>query len=97
MFLDLVNYRHVCALTHITLLLFVLSHVLSLQTRGLQPARLLCPWYLTGKNTRVGCHIPPPGDLSDPGIGATSLALSALAGRLFTIGPSGKPPHKSIG
>ena len=23
---------------------------------GLQPTRLLCPWYSPGKNTGVGCH-----------------------------------------
>ena len=23
---------------------------------GLQPTRLLCPWYFSGKNTGVGCH-----------------------------------------
>ena len=28
----------------------------SLQTHGLQPARLLCPWDFPGKNTGVGCH-----------------------------------------
>ena len=28
---------------------FVWSH-------GLQPARLLCPWNLPGKNTKEGCH-----------------------------------------
>ena len=28
----------------------------SLQPRGLQPARLLCPWDSPGKNTGVGCH-----------------------------------------
>ena len=27
-----------------------------LQPRGLQPARLLCPWDFLGKNTGVGCH-----------------------------------------
>ena len=27
-----------------------------LQPHGLQPIRLLCPWNLTGKNTRVGYH-----------------------------------------
>ena len=30
-----------------------MSH--SLQPRGLQPARLLCPWDSPGKNTGVGC------------------------------------------
>ena len=28
----------------------------SLQPRGLQPTRLLCPWDFPGKNTGVGCH-----------------------------------------
>ena len=28
----------------------------SLCPRGLQPARLLCPWDSPGKNTGVGCH-----------------------------------------
>ena len=27
-----------------------------LQPHGLQPARLLCPWYFPGKNTEVGFH-----------------------------------------
>ena len=38
----------------------------SLQSRltlqpQLQPARLLCPWASTGKNTGVGCHAPLQG------------------------------------
>ena len=28
----------------------------SLQSNGLQPTRLLCPWNFPGKNTGVGCH-----------------------------------------
>ena len=28
----------------------------SLRPHGLQPARLLCQWDSSGKNTRVGCH-----------------------------------------
>ena len=28
----------------------------SSQPRGLQPARLLCPWDFPGQNTGVGCH-----------------------------------------
>ena len=39
------------------LLLFSLSAVSdSLQPRGLQPTRLLCPWDFPGKSTEVGCH-----------------------------------------
>ena len=32
------------------------SRVLLLATHGLQPTRLLRPWDLPGKSTRVGCH-----------------------------------------
>ena len=28
----------------------------SLRAHGLQPARLLCPWYSPGNNTGVDCH-----------------------------------------
>ena len=28
----------------------------SLRPHGLQPTRLLCPWYFPGKSTGVGCH-----------------------------------------
>ena len=33
----------------------------SLQTHGLQPARLHCLWDSPGKNTGVGCHFIPQG------------------------------------
>ena len=35
--------------------------------------------------------IPPPGDLSDPGIKPTSPVAPALAGRYLTTEPLGKP------
>ena len=47
----------------------------SLQPYGLYPSRLLCPWDPPGKNTGVGCHAPPPGDLPDPGIKLAAPAL----------------------
>ena len=37
-----------------------------------------------------GLPLSPPGDLSDPGIKPTSPVSPALAGRSFTIEPSGK-------
>ena len=33
-----------------------LSYLTLWQLRGVQPARLLCPWESPGKNTGVGCH-----------------------------------------
>ena len=46
----------------------------SLQSHGLQPARLLCPWDFPGKNTGMGSS---PRDLPNPGIELRSPALQA--------------------
>ena len=40
-----------------------------------------------------GLPFPPPGDLSDPGVKPMSSVSPALAGRLFTTEPPGKPTH----
>ena len=52
----------------------------TLQLHGLQPAKLLCSWNFSGKNTR-GLLFPPPGDYRDPGI---KRASPVLVGRFFT-------------
>ena len=39
----------------------------SLQPRGLEPTRLLCPWNLPGKSTGVGCHFLFQGIFSTQG------------------------------
>ena len=49
----------------------------TLWPRGLQPARLLCPWGLSRQENWSGLPCPPPGDLSDPGIEARSPTLQA--------------------
>jgi len=36
-----------------------LSFVRLFRPRGLQPAKLLCPWDFPGKNIGVGCHFLP--------------------------------------
>ena len=41
------------------------------------------PWDSPGKNTRVGCHGPAPGDLPDSGIKPASLTSPALTGGFF--------------
>ena len=61
----------------------------SLWPHGLQPARLLCPWDSSGKNTGVGCHVLLQWVFSDPGIEPGSPALQA--GSL-----SSKPPGKYL-
>ena len=40
-----------------------------------------------------GLLFPTPGALPDPRIESASLASPALAGRLFTFVPCGKPPE----
>ena len=49
--------------------------------------RVLCPWNFSGKNTGVGCHLPTPGDLPDPGIEPKSHVSPALGGVFFTTEP----------
>ena len=39
----------------------------SLRPHGLQSTRLPCPWDSPGKNTEVGCHIPPKFNTSETG------------------------------
>ena len=49
-----------------------------------QPARLLCQWDPTGKNTG-GLSCSPPGNLLNQGKEDLSLASPALAGGFLTI------------
>ena len=53
----------------------------------IQPARLLCPWNSSGKNTGNGLAFPTPGDLPD----------LALAGGFFTTEPAGKSTLETLG
>ena len=46
---------------------------------GLQPARLLCPWYSPGKNMGFELPFPSPGDLPNPGIEPGSPAFQAYS------------------
>ena len=51
------------------------------------PTRLLCPWNPPGNKYWSGLPLPTPGDLPDPEIKPTSLAL---AGGFFTTEPAWK-------
>ena len=53
----------------------------SLQPRGLQPTRLLCPWNSPGKNTGVGSHALFEGIFPTQG----SNPVSHIAGGFFAI------------
>ena len=58
----------------------------SLQSHGLQPTRLLCPWDYPCKNTGVGCHLDSRG-LSRS---REWTQISCIAVGFFTTEPSGK-------
>ena len=64
----------------------------SLQSHGLSPARLLCPWGFSRQEVWSGLPCPPPGDLPDPGIEPRSPELQADS---LPSEPPGKP--KNIG
>ena len=53
----------------------------SLQTYGLKPTRLPCPWASPGKSTGVGCHALLQGNLPDLGIepGCPALLVNSLS------------------
>ena len=58
----------------------------------MEPARLLCLWDFSGKNTGVDCHFLLQGIFPGPGMESTS----ALAGELFTTEPPRKPTFTPV-
>ena len=82
------------SISHRLLLLFSLSVV----ANSVTPWTVTCPaplsMGLSRQEYRSGLPFPPPGDLPDPGIEATS---PALAGRFFTTEPPGKPVSPWVG
>ena len=77
---------------HLTLCTYYVTKVLSdsLQPHGPYPARLLCPWDSSGKNTRVGCHALLQEIFPIQGLNPGSLSSPALAGRFFTTSATWK-------
>ena len=60
----------------------------SLQPSGLEPAKLLCPWDSSGKNTGVGCHSLLQGIFPIQGLNPDLLHWQAGS---LPVAPSGKP------
>ena len=72
------------------LMMFSLSAVSdSLQPRGLQPTRLLCPWDSPGKNAGVGCHALLQGIILTQGSNPRLLCLLHFTDGFFTAEPLG--------
>ena len=64
----------------------------SLQPRGLQPTRLLCPWGFSRQEYWSGLPYPPLGGPPNPGIESGSSTLQADS---LPSEPSGKPPQNN--
>ena len=72
----------------------VLSHAVvsdSLQPSRPQPARLLCPWDSSGKNTGMGCHFLLQGILLTQGSNQHLLALQLWLAVSLPLVPPEKP------
>ena len=67
----------------------------SLRPYGLQPATVLCPWDIPGKNTGVGCISSSRGT-SWSRDGICISCVSCIAGRFFTVEPLGKPLENNM-
>ena len=79
---------------HLDLTIVVCVFSCSVMSDSLQPHELYsppgssCPQNFSGKNTRMDCHFPPLGDLSDLGIKPVS---PTLAGRFCHQSRLGSP------
>ena len=62
----------------------------SVQSYGLQPARLLCPWDSSGKNTGVGCHALLQGIFLTQGLNPCLLCLLHQHAGSLPLAPRGK-------
>ena len=65
----------------------------SLRPHGLYPARLLCPWNFSGKNTGVGCHFLLQGIFPTWGLNPHFLHWQAVS---LTLNHRGSPTEYYI-
>ena len=89
-----IKYTDKAVYFHLVLLLLLTCSVVpnSLQSHGLQHARLLCTWNFPGKNTAVDSHSFSRGS-SQPRDQTSVLASPALTGRFFTTSATWETPH----
>ena len=76
-----------------------LSHVWLFVTPSAVDHQILLSTEFSRREYWSGLPCPSLGDVPDPGIKPTSLAVPALAGRFFTTAPPGKPlktPESSL-
>ena len=72
------SFDNLCCITLVCVCVCVcksLSHVQLFVTHGLEPTRLLCPWYFPSQENWNGLPCPSPGDLPNLGIEPKSPAL----------------------
>ena len=81
----LFKWMYVCVLCLVT------QSCLTLWPHGLQPARLLCPWWFSRQEYRSELPCPPPWDFPNPGIQPRSPALQANS---LSSETPGKPKNR---
>ena len=64
----------------------------SLQSHGLQPTRLLCPWNFLGKNTGTGCHFLHQRIFPTQGLNLDLLRLLHWQGDSLSCATREAPP-----
>ena len=69
----------------------------SLCSSGLWPARLLCPWDLSGKNTGVGCHFLLQRVFLTQGLNLCLLSLLQWQADSFPLSHLGSPKESIEG
>ena len=67
------------------------SYPTLLQSRGLQPAGLLCPWDFPGKSTGVGCHFLHQGIFLTQGWNPRLLCFLHWQADALPLSPQGFP------
>ena len=69
----------------------------TVRSHGLEPARLLCPWNLPGKNAGVGCHFLLQGIFLTQGSNLSLLHLLHWQANSLPTALPGKPNSNGTG
>ena len=69
------------------------SRLTLLQSQGLKPARILCPWDFPDKNTGVGCHFLLQGIFLIQGLNPHLLHWQVGS---LPLSHQGNPPHQQV-
>jgi len=84
-----ISLQSVCVCVYMCVCVWVAQSCPTLQSHGLKPSRLLCPWGFSRQEYWSGLPCPPPGDILNAEIEPGSPVLQADS---LPCEPPGKPP-----